>query len=64
MGDLYEQAGLDGATSHSGRRWFITKLAHSGISPQVTMQLAGHQHLTTTQRYIEVSEDACRLVVG
>jgi integrase/recombinase XerD len=63
MGDLYEQAGLDGATSHSGRRWFITKLAHSGISAKVIMQLAGHKHLTTTQRYIEVNDDLMRAAV-
>ena len=63
MGDLYGQAGLDGASSHSGRRWFITKLAHSGISPKVIMQLAGHQHLTTTQRYIEVNDDLMRAAV-
>ncbi|WP_162652134.1 site-specific integrase [Lentilitoribacter sp. Alg239-R112] len=54
---LYASAGLDGATSHSGRRWFITKLAHSGVSPKVIMELAGHKHLGTTQRYIEVNEE-------
>ncbi len=63
MGDLYDAAGLDGATSHSGRRWFITKLAHSGISAKVIMQLAGHKHLTTTQRYIEVNDDLMRAAV-
>lgn len=60
MGDLYQQAGLDGATSHSGRRWFITKLAHSGVSAKVIMTLAGHKNLTTTQRYIEVNDDLMR----
>ncbi|MEG7382039.1 site-specific integrase, partial [Bacillus subtilis] len=54
LGQLYKQAGLDGATSHSGRRWFITRLAHSGVSPKVIMTLAGHRNLTTTQRYIDV----------
>ena len=63
MGDLYEQAGLEGATSHSGRRWFISRLAHSGISAKVIMQLAGHKHLTTTQRYIEVNDDLMRAAV-
>ncbi len=64
MGQFYLQAGLEGATSHSGRRWFITKLAHSGISPKVIMTLAGHKHLTTTQRYIEVNDDLMRAAVA
>ncbi len=63
MGNLYKQAGLDGGTSHSGRRWFITKLAHSGISPKVIMTLAGHKHMTTTQRYIDVNDDLMRAAV-
>lgn len=54
---LYLDAGIDGATSHSGRRWFITKLANSGVSAKVIMELAGHKNLSTTQRYIEVNEE-------
>lgn len=54
---IYTSAGIDGATSHSGRRWFITKLAHSGVSAKVIMELAGHKNLSTTQRYIEVNEE-------
>lgn len=63
FGRLYQEAGIDGATSHSGRRSFITKLAHSGISPKVIMTLAGHQHLTTTQRYIDVNDEMMREAV-
>lgn len=63
MGQLYRSAGLDGATSHSGRRWFITRLAHSGVSPKVIMTLAGHRNLTTTQRYIEVRDDMMKAAV-
>lgn len=63
MGQLYRAAGLDGATSHSGRRWFITQLAHSGVSPKVIMVLAGHRNLTTTQRYIDVRDDMMRAAV-
>lgn len=54
---IYKAAGISGASSHSGRRWFITRLAHSGVSPKVIMELAGHKHLTTTQRYIDVTAD-------
>ena len=53
---IYRRAGIDGATSHSGRRGFITKLAHSGVSPKVIMELARHKHLGTTQRYIDVDD--------
>ena len=63
MGQLYRQAGLDGATSHSGRRWFITRLAHSGVSPKVIMTLAGHRNLTTTQRYIDVRDEMMKAAV-
>jgi len=60
---LYQHAGIDGATSHSGRRWFITKLAHSGISPKVIMTLAGHASLSTTQRYIDVRDEMLKAAV-
>lgn len=63
MAQIYQQAGLDGATSHSGRRWFITRLAHSGVSPKVIMTLAGHRNLTTTQRYIDVRDDMMKAAV-
>jgi len=38
-------------------------LPHSGISAKVIMQLSGHKHLTTTQRYIEVDDDLMRAAV-
>jgi integrase/recombinase XerD len=56
FGRIYTTAGISGASSHSGRRWFITNMAHSGVSPKVIMELAGHKNLGTTQRYIEVNE--------
>jgi integrase/recombinase XerD len=56
LGRLYDEAGIQQGSSHSGRRWFITKLAHSGVSAKVIMTLAGHKNLTTTQRYIEVND--------
>lgn len=60
---IYRLAGIDGASSHSGRRWFITRLAHSGVSAKVIMTLAGHKNLATTQRYIEVNDDMLRAAV-
>ena len=63
FGRIYAKAGIDGASSHSGRRWFITRLAHSGVSPKVIMTLAGHKNLTTTQRYIDVNDEMMRAAV-
>jgi integrase/recombinase XerD len=63
FGELYERAGLDSASSHSGRRSFITKLAHNGISPKVIMTLAGHKNLGTTQRYIDVNDEMLKAAV-
>lgn len=63
FGELYKKAGLKGASSHSGRRSFITKMAHNGISPKVIMTLAGHKNLGTTQRYIDVNDEMLRAAV-
>ena len=54
---LYRAAGIDGGTSHSGRRSFITNLAERGVSVRVLMSLAGHQNLATTQRYMNPSHE-------
>jgi integrase/recombinase XerD len=64
FGRIYSEAGIDDASSHSGRRWFITQLAHKGVSPKVIMELAGHKHLGTTQRYIDVNEGMKTAAVG
>ena len=60
---IYASAGVLGASSHSGRRSFITKLASKGISARVLMELAGHKHLSTTQRYIDVNDQMLREAV-
>mgnify|MGYP000582180630 CR=1 FL=1 len=60
---LYERAGIDGATSHSGRRTFITELAAKGVSVRVLAALAGHRSIQTTQRYIDVNDEMMRNAV-
>jgi integrase/recombinase XerD len=52
---IYKDARMTGATSHSGRRTFITKLADKGVGVRVLMALAGHKSIATTQRYIELN---------
>ena len=65
--DWYASLGYEGASSHSGRRTFITnaakKITTVGGSLRDVQQMAGHQSLQTTQRYIEGDEAAKRKIV-
>ena len=63
LSQLYAEAGIDGASSHSGPRWFVSRLALSGVPTSIIMMLAGHKHISTTQRYIEVSDEMMRRAV-
>lgn len=60
MTRLYLQSGLTGCSSHTGRRSFLTKLASQGVSVRVLQELAGHKHIGTTQRYIDVNDEMKR----
>jgi integrase/recombinase XerD len=60
---LYAAAGISNASSHSGRRTFITNLSERGVSVRVIQALARHSSLATTQRYIDVSVDKLRTAV-
>ncbi|WP_349370497.1 site-specific integrase [Salinarimonas sp.] len=60
---LYQRAGIVGATSHSGRRTFITELAAKGVGVRVLAALAGHRNIQTTQRYIDVNDEMMRNAV-
>ena len=55
--NIYKQCGLSDASSHSGRRTFITRLANKGIGVRVLAALAGHSSITVTQRYIDVNDE-------
>jgi integrase/recombinase XerD len=63
----YRALGFNGASSHSGRRTFITNAARRistvGGSLRDVQLLAGHSALGTTQRYIEADGMAQRRVV-
>lgn len=61
---MYKNAGLSGASSHSGRRTFITTLANKGVGVRVLMALAGHRNMSTTQRYIDLNDQMMKIAVG
>jgi integrase/recombinase XerD len=60
---LYRKAGIAGASSHSGRRTFITSLANKGVGVRVLASLAGHRSIAITQAYIDVNDEMRRRAV-
>jgi integrase len=64
----YQALDLEGCSSHSGRRTFITRAARlvhkAGGSLRDVQLLAGHRSIQTTQRYIDGDSDAQRKLVS
>ena len=60
---LYAGAGLAGASSHSGRRTFLTNLANKGTAIHLLKTLAGHRSIQTTATYLYSSPSQLRAVV-
>jgi integrase len=64
----FRAIGLEGCSSHSGRRTFITRAARlvhkAGGSLRDVQLLAGHRSIQTTQRYIDGDTDAQRKLVS
>ena len=61
---LYRGAGIDGASSHSGRRSFATSLSSKGVGVRVLMRAMGHRNISTTIGYIDASDDMLRKAVA
>jgi len=55
FGTLYERVGLEGASSHSGRRSCLTSLANKGTAIHILKALAGHRNISTTAEYLFAS---------
>jgi integrase/recombinase XerD len=60
---LYRKTGIEGASSHSGRRSFLTHLANKGTSIHILKSLAGHRNISTTAAYLYSSPDQLKAAV-
>jgi integrase/recombinase XerD len=60
---LYRAVGLNGASSHSGRRTFATTMASKGVSVRVLMRALGHRNISTTMQYVDANDDMIRRAV-
>lgn len=63
---IYRRVGLEGCSSHSGRRSFITQMAKllpgTGGTLRDVQLIAGHARLDTTESYIEPSNKSAAIV--
>ena len=62
--NIYVSAGFKNASSHSGRRSLITKLADKGVSVNDIRLIAGHSSIATTQRYIQENPNKIANIMG
>ena len=60
---LYRAVGLEGCSSHSGRRSFLTGLANKGTAIHILKSLAGHRNISTTATYLYSSPDQLKAAV-
>lgn len=58
--NIYSAAGIQGASSHSGRRSLLTNLAAKGVGVRVLAEIAGHSSISVTQRYLDVNDAQIR----
>ena len=56
MRNLYLGCGLDGCSSHSGRKSAISALANKGVGISVIQKFSGHRSLQAVQHYISTNE--------
>jgi integrase/recombinase XerD len=60
---VYKNAGVSGASSHSGRRSFATTISARGVGIKVLQKLLGHKNIQTTSVYIDASDQMLRNAV-
>lgn len=61
---LYVKAGIHGASSHSGRRTFITRLIEQGADIKAVSRLAGHANIVTTAIYVEDNPERLKRIAN
>lgn len=61
---MYDNAGIMDASSHSGRRTFITRLIQHGVGIKAISCLAGHASIATTAIYADDNSDCLRRIAN
>ena len=61
--NFYQSIGMEGYSSHSGRRSFCSNLANKGVNIRVIQRLSGHRSLQSVQPYLDANEDMVKQAV-
>jgi integrase/recombinase XerD len=61
---IYEAIGLQGCSSHSGRRTFGTNVIKRNTNIVVLKKLLGHSDIRTTETYVGVTTEEFSVVMG
>lgn len=61
--NIYRNAGITGASSHSGRRTFATNLDDKGVNLKALQRLMGHASIKMTAEYVEDNPNKLRKIV-
>lgn len=61
---LHARAGIQGARSHSGRRWFATELIAKGVDLKAVSVLMGHSSVAMTAQYAEDNPQRLRRIAA
>lgn len=61
---IYRKCGLKGASSHSGRRTFATRLIEMATDIKTISTLMGHSSIAMTAKYIEVNPVRMKRVIA
>lgn len=61
---MYRRAGIEHASSHSGRRGFATRLISNGIDIRSVQELMGHSSIQMTARYAATNPDTLKRVAA
>ncbi len=60
---IYRMAGIRGASSHSGRRTFATRLIEQGVDIKAVSTLMGHSSIAMTAQYVEDNPNRLKKVI-
>jgi integrase/recombinase XerD len=61
--NIYFHCGIKGASSHSGRRSLLTKLASKGVGVLVLAEIAGHAGINIVQKHIDANDEQMRAAI-